>query len=151
MPRTRKQEEYEVVRRIDQASPSALFSTQAWAWASVFYGVAITVGGPERWTGTAFAALRQVPGAPALFGCLFIIGGGVTYIGCRTGQWRTRNAGMWLLMILYLGFAGCFAFAAINDPRSSLGGVVIYAVISLQLMVLRRLRGKSPAHDAKDR
>ena len=135
----------EMVKRFDHASPSALFATQAYAWLSMFYGAVTMAGGMGRWTGPAFLALRQIPGSTATVGVLFFLGGMLTYTGCISGHWRIRNTGIWLLIVLYLAFAGCLVYAAINDPHAPLGGIVIYAGISLQLMVLRRLRGRSAA------
>ena len=144
-------QEYDVVRKIDQASPSALFSTHAWAWAAIIYGGVTIIGGPGRWTGPAFLALNQVPGSPYLWGVLFIAAGVTVKYGCSTQRWGVRDTGIWILTVMFLGFAGCFLYAGIVNPASPLGGVVIYAVIALQLMVLRRLRGKPPAHDATNR
>ena len=152
MTRTpKRQQEYDVVRKIDQASPSALFATQAWAWAAIVYGAVTIASGPQRHTGPTFVALNQVPGSPYIWGVLFIIAGATVKIGCSTARWKLRDTGIWLLTVMFLGFAGCFVFAAIVNPQAPIGGAVIYAAIALQLMVLRRLRGKPPTHDATNR
>jgi hypothetical protein len=131
----------EATKKIDSASPSALFATHAWAVASILYGLAIIWGGPSRWNGPAYFALNQLPAAPYPFGVAFIVFSIMVLVGCRAEKWTLRNTGIWGLCVLFLCFSGCFAYAAIVDGRVSPGGSVIFAAVSLHLMVLRRLRG----------
>jgi hypothetical protein len=133
--------------------PSAAFSTAAWAWTFTLYGVTLAAGGWHRFpTGLAYG-LRDIPHAPLIVGCLFVLAGLTSAVGQAYRHFRLRNLGLTTLIVLLLALAGAAAYAAASSPDAGPGIAIIYAGLALQLAILRRLKTRRVGgdRDAPDR
>jgi hypothetical protein len=121
-------------------------TTLALASGGTFLGVAMILGGPERFSSPGFATARLVPGGVYAWGGMLAAAGAVTLLGIHL-QWarRTVMAGMALEGCWFAFFALTLAIAALHDPKVAVTGPVIYALVSMicaiEFQAGRGLRG----------
>jgi len=128
----------------ERSSSHAAFATYVWGWVLGVYGVALIVGGWDRFP-QSYIALAELPGAPYWFGGLWCVAAAAGLIGQRWDRILLRNSGLEALMVLCLATFGMVSFAVFAFPDQPGGIEVIWFGIAIHLYVLQRLQPRRVA------
>lgn len=95
-------------------------------------GVAMILGGPDRFGAPGFATARLVQGGVYTWGAVLMTSSGVSLAGIVRG-WSRRvvMAGMALEGCWFAFFAVALGLAAFRDPKVAVTGPIIYTVIAI--------------------
>jgi hypothetical protein len=93
-------------------------------------GLALLVGGPQRFAASSFATARMVPGQHITWGLMFLLGSTLTLLGAWR-RWRGLNrVGLLGIALGFLFLDISLIVTAVNDPKAPITGAVIYAVVA---------------------
>ena len=89
-------------------------------------GIAIIVGGPERFSGISYTVALQLPGAPWSWGAIILACGLTTLTGVFVGRPGIAGIGMMLAGCWCLAFAIAFAISSFRYPTANTTAFFIY-------------------------
>lgn len=110
--------------------------TRLTATFAILQGIAIIVGGPERWRGLSFQIALMVPGSPPTWGYLILVAGIVAAVGTFTGSMRAVSYSMFIATAWSGMFAITFIIGAILHGESALTAIVTYSMIAIWFAIL---------------
>jgi hypothetical protein len=99
-------------------------------------GLAVYLGGMDRFGGAPFATARLVPGSPWTWGLVIGLAGVLTLVGAAMNSRRFLRTGLFIQAFWYLFFDISLIAAAVADPHVPLTGCVIYLMISAVVLVV---------------
>lgn len=100
--------------------------SRTYSFLGVALGLALLLGGADRFAGAPFATARTVPGDQITWGLIALLGGSLGLVGSVTRRVRLLTSGVAVLVVWDLFFSLTFTVAALSG-RNSLTGCVTYA------------------------
>lgn len=121
------------------ATPQARFSIWMWAMIGIIYGVAVCLGGPERWSSAVYGTVSRVPGSPYVWGVIIATAGALTITGSLRLNMQLRDVGLWLYAAWLFFFGTGIAISASTNRAVAYAGTVLLFGIAVQLLVFWRM------------
>lgn len=106
-------------------------ATLLFAAYAVFVGIAILVGGEQRWAGVSYQVALHTPGAPASWGFTILAAGCCVGLGAVTGRTRLTALGGLIGCIWATLFAVSFFVTSMQFPEANNTAFPAYAGIAV--------------------
>ena len=105
-------------------------TTMIWGVFGVGIGLAILIGGDERWSGISYEVAASTPGAPASWGVTILLAGVLILTGAISGRPRFTALGGLIGTSWGVLFAISFIVASIRYPAANNTAFWAYAAIA---------------------
>ena len=103
---------------------------------ATYVGLAILLGGTDRFGGISYQVALQTPGAPWSWGTGILIGGLLLLVGSVFGRVRLVALGGFVGAVWALLFASAFALASVRIPQANTTAAPAYVLLAVVFMVI---------------
>ena len=116
----------------------------------LWLGVAIVVGGANRWTSASYEAALAYPYAPASWGWVIGLASLVGLVASLRGRLKLVSSALFVMAVWALFFAWSFIETAIGNPYAATTGIPIYLGLAVACLLIGLVHRRS-AQDALHR
>lgn len=116
----------------------------------LWLGIAIVVGGAQRWTSPSYEAALAYPYAPASWGWVIGLAALVGLLASLKGRLTMVSNALFVMAVWALFFAWSFIDTAISNPFAATTGIPIYLGLAVACLLIGSVHRRS-AKDAVHR
>lgn len=120
---------------------------------AIFQGVLIILGGPARFSQVGYVTALLIPGAPASWGLVLLIGGILAFVGLKNRKYMIGAAGMAVCGVWSFAFGGAFLISAIQHSDANLTAMAAYGkdgVLFILMASVNRMMSHLPTKPKDD-
>lgn len=120
---------------------------------AIFQGVLIILGGRARFSQVGYITAMLLPGAPASWGVVLLIGGTLAFVGLKNRKYMIGATGMAICGVWSFAFGGAFLISAIQHSNANLTAMAAYGkdgVLFILMASVHRMMSHLPTKPEDD-